>query len=129
MLTRGHPSSQTGGPPLTCATPALGVADDVFDDRRRRYGWGTRQVHDLTDVVQEIKFALPVIAHHENVGLVFQDVLTFLFEAFFDEDVVDPLGMPLESYRAIAWELDQWIGRLLNGLYGPAAVPEASGES
>ena len=47
----------------------------------------------------------------------------------YDEDVVDPLGMPLESYRAIAWELDQWIGRLLNGLYGPAAVPEASGEA
>ena len=23
-----------------------------------------------------------------------------------DEDVVDPLGMPLEAYRAIAWELD-----------------------
>ncbi|MBW8741862.1 MAG: low molecular weight phosphatase family protein, partial [Acidobacteria bacterium] len=25
----------------------------------------------------------------------------------FDEDVVDPLGMPLETYRAIAWELDE----------------------
>jgi protein-tyrosine phosphatase len=47
----------------------------------------------------------------------------------YDEDVVDPLGMPLESYRAIAWELDQWIGRLLTGLYGAAVVPEASGEA
>ena len=30
----------------------------------------------------------------------------------YDEDVADPLGMPLETYRAIAWELDEWIGRL-----------------
>jgi len=36
----------------------------------------------------------------------------------FDEDVVDPLGMPLETYRAIAWELDEWIDRLVTALYG-----------
>jgi low molecular weight protein-tyrosine phosphatase len=39
----------------------------------------------------------------------------------FDEDIVDPLGMPLETYRAIAWELDEWITRLIAALYG--AVP------
>jgi low molecular weight protein-tyrosine phosphatase len=39
----------------------------------------------------------------------------------FDEDVVDPLGMPLETYRAIAWELDEWTDRLVAALYG--AVP------
>jgi low molecular weight protein-tyrosine phosphatase len=38
-----------------------------------------------------------------------------------DEDVVDPLGMPLQSYRAIAWELDQWNERLVTGLFGPPA--------
>jgi protein-tyrosine phosphatase len=37
----------------------------------------------------------------------------------YDEDVVDPLGMPLETYRAITWELDDWIDRLLAGLFGP----------
>jgi len=37
----------------------------------------------------------------------------------FDEDVVDPLGMPLDTYRAIAWELDEWIERLVTALYGP----------
>lgn len=36
----------------------------------------------------------------------------------FDEDVVDPLGMPLDTYRAIAWELDEWIDRLVTALYG-----------
>jgi protein-tyrosine phosphatase len=35
-----------------------------------------------------------------------------------DEDVVDPLGMPYESYRAVAWELDEWCDRLAAGLAG-----------
>ncbi|MDH5314344.1 MAG: low molecular weight phosphatase family protein [Actinomycetota bacterium] len=39
-----------------------------------------------------------------------------------DEDVADPLGMPLQSYRAIAWELDEWIARLVDGLYGVVPV-------
>jgi protein-tyrosine phosphatase len=38
----------------------------------------------------------------------------------FDEDVVDPLGLTLETYRAIAWELDEWTDRLVAALYGPA---------
>jgi protein-tyrosine phosphatase len=37
----------------------------------------------------------------------------------FDQDIVDPLGMPLETYRAIAWELDEWTDRLMTGLFGP----------
>jgi len=36
----------------------------------------------------------------------------------YDDDVADPLGMPLESFRAIAWELDEWCGRLTDGLFG-----------
>jgi low molecular weight protein-tyrosine phosphatase len=41
-----------------------------------------------------------------------------------DEDVADPLGMPLSSYRAIAWELREWVDRLVAGLYGPRAELE-----
>ena len=37
----------------------------------------------------------------------------------FDQDVVDPLGMPLETYLVIADELDEWIDRLVLGLAGP----------
>ena len=40
-----------------------------------------------------------------------------------DDDVVDPLGMPLDSYRAIAWELDEWTERLADGLAGPVPMP------
>lgn len=45
-----------------------------------------------------------------------------------DEDVADPLGQPMEAYRAIAWELEEWISRLATGLYGPAAIEERAGE-
>jgi protein-tyrosine phosphatase len=45
----------------------------------------------------------------------------------FDDDVSDPLGLPMQSYRAIAWELDEWIARLVDGLYGAAPLPVASG--
>jgi protein-tyrosine phosphatase len=37
-----------------------------------------------------------------------------------DEDISDPLGLPLDSYRAVAWEIDEWIGRLVEGLLGKA---------
>ena len=40
-----------------------------------------------------------------------------------DDDVVDPLGMPLDSYRAIAGELDEWTERLAEGLVGPLPLP------
>jgi protein-tyrosine phosphatase len=40
-----------------------------------------------------------------------------------DDDVADPLGMPLDSYRAIAWELDEWTERLAEGLAGSVPLP------
>jgi protein-tyrosine phosphatase len=47
-----------------------------------------------------------------------------------DEDIADPLGQPMEAYRAIAWELEEWISRLATGLYGPvpAEVETRTGE-
>lgn len=44
-----------------------------------------------------------------------------------DEDIIDPLGMPLEAYRAIAWELEGWIDRLADLLVGVAPVRSAAG--
>jgi protein-tyrosine phosphatase len=43
-----------------------------------------------------------------------------------DDDIADPLGQPFEAYRAIAWELDTWIDRLVAGLYGGAGSSEAA---
>jgi protein-tyrosine phosphatase len=39
----------------------------------------------------------------------------------YDDDIADPLGQPFEAYRAIAWELETWIERLVNGLFGTVA--------
>jgi hypothetical protein len=35
-----------------------------------------------------------------------------------DEDVVDPLGLSLETFRAVGWELAEWCDRLVAGLFG-----------
>src|SRR5438093_8807075 len=34
-----------------------------------------------------------------------------------DEDVADPLGMGIESYRAVAWEIQDLSRRLVDGLF------------
>ena len=48
-----------------------------------------------------------------------------------DEDVSDPLGLPLASYRVVASELDGWSARLVDGLWGAArpAPPVRSAEA
>jgi protein-tyrosine phosphatase len=43
-----------------------------------------------------------------------------------DEGVIDPLGMPLATYRAVAAELEEWCVRLVDAMFGPAPVPAAS---
>lgn len=43
-----------------------------------------------------------------------------------DDDIADPLGQSLEVYRAIAWELETWNERLVNGLFGVAAEVDAA---
>jgi protein-tyrosine phosphatase len=43
-----------------------------------------------------------------------------------DDDIADPLGQPLEAYRAIAWELETWTGRLVDGLFGTVADVDAA---
>jgi hypothetical protein len=45
-----------------------------------------------------------------------------------DEDIADPLGLPLDGYRAIASELDGWIARLVPALFDPVPATLASGE-
>jgi protein-tyrosine phosphatase len=39
----------------------------------------------------------------------------------YDEDIADPLGQPLEAYRAIAWEIETWSDRLVSSLFGTLA--------
>jgi protein-tyrosine phosphatase len=44
-----------------------------------------------------------------------------------DEDVADPLGMPAETYRAIAFELEEWCERLAAALFGLAPARSVAG--
>jgi len=46
-----------------------------------------------------------------------------------DEDVADPLGLPLDGYRAIAAELDDWIARLVSALWDPIPAALGSGDT
>jgi protein-tyrosine phosphatase len=36
-----------------------------------------------------------------------------------DEDVTDPLGRRMWTFRAVAADLQEWCGRLVDGLFGP----------
>jgi protein-tyrosine phosphatase len=42
-----------------------------------------------------------------------------------DEDVADPIGHPLETYRAVAWELAAWSERLVETLFVTPPVAAA----
>ena len=44
-----------------------------------------------------------------------------------DQDVADPIGHPVETYRAVAWELAAWSERLVGVLFG-ATPPVAAAE-
>jgi len=46
----------------------------------------------------------------------------------FDDDIADPLGQPLQAYRGIAWEIQSWTDRLVDGLFGSDAGADAVAE-
>jgi protein-tyrosine phosphatase len=43
----------------------------------------------------------------------------------FDLDVVDPIGLSMDTYRAVAWELDKLCTDLVDGLLGKAPAPSS----
>ena len=46
-----------------------------------------------------------------------------------DEGIADPLGMPLDRFRAVAAELDAWCSRLADGLVGRTDERRATGST
>lgn len=44
----------------------------------------------------------------------------------YDQDVSDPLGMPVETFRAVAWDIQEWCVRMVDGLYGKVPVPSSA---
>jgi protein-tyrosine-phosphatase len=45
-----------------------------------------------------------------------------------DDGVADPLGMPLDGFRAVARDLEAWCARLADGLFGRARARTAAAE-
>ena len=45
----------------------------------------------------------------------------------YDDDVADPLGLPVEAFRAMTWELGEWVLRLEVALFGVADPARAAG--
>ncbi len=45
-----------------------------------------------------------------------------------DEDVADPLGLSIESYRATAWEVETLTDRIMDQVFGPVEEPGATEE-
>ncbi len=43
-----------------------------------------------------------------------------------DEDIADPLGRPIDAFRSVAAELEEWCGRLADGLFGRAPATTRS---
>jgi protein-tyrosine phosphatase len=41
-----------------------------------------------------------------------------------DEDVSDPIGMSMDIFRAVAWDIDDWCARLVAGLVGKDGARE-----
>jgi protein-tyrosine phosphatase len=47
-----------------------------------------------------------------------------------DQDIADPLGLGIESFRAVAWEIEDLSRRLVDGLFpGTGGAPVGSDES
>jgi protein-tyrosine phosphatase len=46
-----------------------------------------------------------------------------------DEDIQDPLGLGSDVFRAVAWQLETLVRRLVDGLFGPADGQELPGDS
>lgn len=36
----------------------------------------------------------------------------------YDDDIADPLGLPIEAFRAMTWEIGGWVLRLDEALFG-----------
>ena len=123
-LTRGH---------VLDADLVVAMAEEHRDAVARALPEAAGRTFTLKELVRLLE-ALPPPAAPLRVGDFFDRVAQAdaLRRAGFvgnphDEDIVDPLGLPLESFRAIAWELDEWTARLADSLYGAAPAAAAAG--
>ena len=80
----------TGRSPVGSVWTAASVFQLLFQSRAgdvRRAG----KIHDLAEVLEEIKLSFPIVTHDEDVDVVVDDILAFLFPRILEQDFVDVL--------------------------------------
>jgi protein-tyrosine phosphatase len=127
----GHRARRLGSVPHADADLVIGMA---AEHREATFGSpsGGERAFTLKELVRLLESLPPVPAgagpeHLETrIGRAAESRRAGFLGNPLDEDIVDPLGMPFQSYQAVAWELDEWIARLVVGLYGAAPMTAAS---
>jgi protein-tyrosine phosphatase len=121
-----HVARRLAEPHVSDAQLVVGMAGEHRDAVVRRARHAAAKTFSLKEVIRLLE-ALPLASADPSslAGRVSQadDLRRSGFQGNpFDEDVVDPLGFPLDTYRAVAWELDDLCGRLATGLFGRAPL-------
>lgn len=117
------------------ATVVVGMCAEHRDAAARMTGTGPSKAFTLKELTRILEELPPATAE--------TDLATRIAEAAAlrkggfeglpaDDDVIDPLGMPYETFRSVGWEINEWCERMATGLVGPpppapvsAAAPDA----
>ena len=60
----------------------------ILFDLARGNALGARQINDFAVILEEIEFALPVIAHNKNIDIVLHNVVDLLFPGVLRQNLV-----------------------------------------
>ncbi len=113
----------------------IAMAAEHRDAVRRHAPWASERTFTLKELVRLLEALPPPEGDREPA----EELVARVGEADAlrrsgfegnrrDEDVVDPLGMPLDLFRAVAIEIEAWCERLADAVYGPVGAPaEAEG--
>jgi protein-tyrosine phosphatase len=88
----------------------------------------TFTLKELVDLLSELPPADPPVSREALLGrIAAADHMrrTAGTGALADTDVADPIGLSIEAYRATAWELENLVDGLIEGLVGEAALASA----
>jgi low molecular weight protein-tyrosine phosphatase len=120
----GHVAKRVDAEMVVRADLVVCMASEHRDQLRREIPAATPRTFTLKELARLLE-ALPG-GPTDLIGRV-SDADALRVQGFLgnpaDDDVGDPLGLPLDSYRAMAWELEAWCERLATGLAGPLRTP------
>jgi protein-tyrosine phosphatase len=126
----GHVARRVTRALVERADLVLTMSGEHRDDVRRSVPAATDRTFTLKELVRLLQALPPSAGAAASAGTLparIAEAAALRRDGFAgnprDEDIADPLGQPQDTYRAVAWELDDWILRLADGLYGRAPAP------